>query len=73
MAVSSADDRQVIRGLILGKSFIYNRKSIGPGTDPWGTPSVIGLKFECIFPITILFVLSDKYDDNIFSAVCLIP
>ena len=49
MAISSAyDDRQVIQGLIFGKSFIYNRKSIGPRMDLWGTPIVIGMKLECV-------------------------
>ena len=26
---------------MLGKSLIYNKKSNGPKTDPWGTPQLI--------------------------------
>jgi hypothetical protein len=33
-------------GIIVGKSFIYSRKSRGPRTEPWGTPFLINSHFE---------------------------
>ncbi len=33
-------------GIILGKSFIYRRKSRGPRIEPWGTPCLISSQFE---------------------------
>ena len=40
--------------IILGKSFIYNKKRRGPKIEPWGTPCLILAQFETIFLFTLL-------------------
>ena len=40
--------------IVLGKSFIYRRKSRGPKTVPWGAPCLILAQLETL----LLFLLS---------------
>ena len=56
--VSSAK-KEIKKDVQLGRSFIYSKKSIGPKTDPWGTPHKIFLRDDSNSPkftYCVLFV-----------------
>jgi len=45
--VSSAKRTGLARPtVVFGRSFIYNIKSMGPKTEPWGMPNLMGSHFE---------------------------
>ena len=41
---------------MLGRSFIYNKKSNGPRTEPWGTPQLIS-NVSDDFPLIVTYCL----------------
>ena len=49
-----------------GKSLIYNKKSMGPNTEPCGTPHVICCWEEWVLPILTLWYRSVKYEQKVY-------
>ena len=47
MFASSANSR-IWEWVPVGRSLIYNRKRIGPKTEPWGTPGVTWIWSEVV-------------------------
>jgi hypothetical protein len=42
--------------MILGQSFIYNKKRRGPKIEPWGTPCLTVAQFETILLLNVTSV-----------------
>ena len=49
---------------MLGRSFMYSKKSSGPSTDPWGTPHVMDFSSEEELLQKVYCVLPFRYDEN---------
>ena len=45
-----------------GRSFINNKKRIGPNTAPWGTPDVTGTSVEVVLFTTTFWVWLERKD-----------
>ena len=72
MAVSSANNR--IFDLVLsGRSLMFIKNSIGPRTEPWGTPDVTGTVPDFSFSRTTVYVRPERKACIHFKLGPLIP
>ena len=73
MFVSSANRKNVSLLEILGRSFMYRRKSNDPSTEPCGTPREISKVSERLPATETCCCLPDKYDQNHCKGIPLTP
>ena len=68
MTVSSAYNIDSVCLVMVGRSLMYIINNSGPSMLPCGTPVVDGNGADVFWPMFIIWVLSDMYDDRILWA-----